>query len=173
MKLCPVHLAEANAYVAEYHRHSAPVLSARFSVGAEKDGELVGVVLVGRPVARALQDGWTAEVLRLATDGTRNACSMLYGAAWRGAQALGYLRLVTYTLDEEGGASLRASGWRQVAELDARVGWSRPSRPRDNSKYLSASRIRWEKGDSSAPSGPPPEPVISTTADQQLEMDAA
>lgn len=148
MRLCPVHLADANLYVAENHRHSSPVLSARFSVGAVEGEVLVGVVIVGRPVARALQDGWTAEVLRLATDGTRNACSMLYGAAWRGAQALGYTRLVTYTLIKEGGASLRASGWKQVAELEARQGWDAPGRPRDNDRYKKSARFRWEKGQS-------------------------
>lgn len=160
MRLCPVHLLEANAFVREHHRHSAPVLSARLSIGAMSDGQLVGVVLVGRPVARELQDGWTAEVLRLATDGSRNACSMLYGAAWRAARALGYTRLITYTLEAEGGASLRASGWREVRRQEPVPGWDRPGRPRDNGSYLSSARIRWEKGEP-GPAEPPPLPAIA------------
>lgn len=86
-------------------------------MGASRDGEVIGVAIVGRPVARLLAcDPFTAEVTRLCTDGTRNACSMLYSATWRASRALGYHRLVTYTLQEEGGASLRAAGWRVVGE---------------------------------------------------------
>lgn len=96
---------------------------------------------VGRPVARGLQDGWTAEVLRLCTTGTRNACSFLYGACWRAARALGYTKLVTYTLASETGGSLRASGWRVVAEVKGRE-WTTPSRPRDPSHPQD--RLRWE-----------------------------
>lgn len=135
------------------------MLSARFSVGAiDGDGTLVGAVIVGRPVARALQDGWTAEVLRLATDGSRNACSLLYGAAWRGAQAMGYERLVTYTLEREGGASLKASGWTKVAELEPREGWDAPGRRRDNESYLSSARWRWQKGETRTEEPPPTVP---------------
>jgi hypothetical protein len=97
---------------------------------------------VGRPVARHLDDGWTVEVNRVATDGTRNACSMLYAASWRAARAMGYRRMVTYTLDTEPGTSLRAAGWKIVGEVTARS-WSCPSRPRvDKSPHQG--KLRWE-----------------------------
>lgn len=164
-----MHLAEANAYVAMHHRHSRPVLSARFSIGIT-DGEAIrGVAICGRPVARSLQDGWTLEVNRLATDGATNGCSMLYGACWRAAVALGYNRLVTYTLDVEGGASLRASGWTRVAELPARAGWDADSRPRDNDLYLSSDRVRWEKG-KPTPDGPPPTIEVPDALSGQMEL---
>ena len=99
--------------------------------------------MVGRPVARMLNDGATLEVNRLCTDGTPNACSMLYGAAWRAAKALGYRRLITYTLPEEGGASLRASGWRLVG-LRGGGSWGRESRPRTDVAGLTGKKTLWE-----------------------------
>ena len=98
-----IELAEANAFVAERHRHHPPVVGHRFSIGAFLGEQLVGVVIVGRPVARMRDDGLTCEVTRLCTDGTRNACSFLYGAAARAAFALGFIRIGTYTLPDEGG----------------------------------------------------------------------
>jgi hypothetical protein len=89
-----------------------------------------------------LSDGWTAEVVRCCTDGTRNVCSMLYGAAWRAARALGYRKLITYTLAEEGGASLRASGWSVVAETSGGT-WDRAERPRVDTHPTQA-KLRWE-----------------------------
>jgi len=144
LELVPVSLAEANAFVAEWHRHSRPVQGHKFSIGVATKGLLAGVAIVGRPVARHLDDGATLEVTRCATDGTRNACSMLYGAARRATFALGYSRLVTYTLGSEPGASLRADNWRVVAERPRRKGWSTPSRPRDNRAYTAAPRTLWE-----------------------------
>jgi len=129
LALVPITLQDARAFVLEHHRHHPPPLSGLFAVAAALGPDVVGVAIVGRPVARALQDGFTAEVTRLATDGSRNACSMLYGAAWRAARALGYRRLVTYILATEPGTSLRAAGWRCVAEIRGRS-WSTPSRPR-------------------------------------------
>ena len=111
---------------------------------ANKGETLVGVCIVSRPVARTYQDGLTLEVSRTATDGTKNANSMLYGAAWRATKALGYGRLITYTQADESGASLRAAGWRVIAERSARKGWDAPSRPRDNDKYISTQRTLWE-----------------------------
>jgi hypothetical protein len=111
LSLCPVSLAEANRFVGEYHRHHNPLKIHKFSVGCSVDGQLVGVAIVARPVARPLDDGLTLEVARLCTDGTRNACSLLYSAAWRAARAMGYRRIVTYILASEQGASLRAAGW--------------------------------------------------------------
>ena len=111
MTLTPISLSEANAFVALWHRHHKPVVGHKFSIGCEADGRLAGVAIVGRPVSRYLDDGKTLEVNRLCTDGTKNACSFLYAAAARAARAMGYQRIITYTLDTEGGASLRAAGW--------------------------------------------------------------
>jgi hypothetical protein len=103
---------------------------------------VVGVVILGRPVARRLDDGWTLEVTRCATDGTSNACSCLYGAAWRLAKSLGYRRLVTYTLPEEGGASLRGAGWTCVGEAGG-GSWDRAERPRVD-LHPTQTKLRWE-----------------------------
>ena len=122
-------LAEANEFVRTHHRHHRPVVGHLFSIGAALDGEIVGVVIVGRPVARMRDDGETAEVTRLCTDGTRNACSFLYGAAARAAFSLGFKRIGTYILESEGGVTLRASGWKLIGERGG-GSWSVPSRPR-------------------------------------------
>src|SRR5690606_17415281 len=135
-------ISDAREFIAQHHRHHAPPVSALFAVGVA-DGETIrGVAVVGRPVARGNQDGWTAEVTRVATDGARNACSVLYGACWRAARALGYRRLITYTLESEGGASLRAAGWKVVGEVRGRS-WSCKSRPRVDRHPLQ-NKIRWE-----------------------------
>ena len=81
LEICPMTLKEANAYVEQYHRHHKPVVGHKFSIGCSDGEKIVGVAIVGRPVARHLDDGWPLEVNRLCTDGTRNACSMLYAAA--------------------------------------------------------------------------------------------
>lgn len=141
LRIVPMMRDEANDFVRRHHRHAGIRQGYRFALGAAVGDELVGVAIVGRPVARGLQDGWTAEVLRLCTTGTRNACSFLYGACWRAARALGYTKLVTYTLASEAGASLRASGFRVVAEVKGRE-WTTPSRPRDPSDPQD--RLRWE-----------------------------
>jgi hypothetical protein len=131
LSLRPMTVTDAKAFVARHHRHNAPPESGLFAVGVEDDaGEPRGVAIVGRPVARALQDGWTCEVTRVGTDGVKNGCSMLYGAACRAAKALGYRRAYTYTLAEESGASLKASGWTLDAELPARPTWDTPARRR-------------------------------------------
>lgn len=144
LRLVPVSFAEACAFVAAWHRHHAPPVGHKFSVGVAVDDTLVGVAMVGRPVARWYDDGLTLEVNRTATDGTKNANSMLYGAAWRASKALGYGRLVTYTQEGESGASLRAAGWRVVGVRDARGGWSAPSRPRDDRGVDGVQRTLWE-----------------------------
>ena len=122
-------LDEANAFVATHHRHHKPVVGHLFSIAAAAGDKIVGVAIVGRPVARMRDDGVTAEVTRLCTDGTRNACSFLYGACARAAFALGFKRIGTYILKSEPGVSLTASGWRLVGEVRGRS-WSTPSRPR-------------------------------------------
>ena len=132
LRVVPCDLKTANEFVRKLHRHSRPVVGHRFSVGvADQDGVLRGVAIIGRPVAPRLDDGKAAEVTRLCTDGTRNACSMLYGAARRAARELGYSPIYTYTLPDEGGASLRAAGWRldkEDAGGSAAMWHSRPGR---------------------------------------------
>jgi hypothetical protein len=124
-----IKLDDANAFVAEHHRHHKPVVGHLFSLGAVMDDTLVGVAIVGRPVARMRDDGLTAEVTRLCTDGTRNACSFLYGASARAAFALGFKRIGTYILASEDGASVTAAGWRMIGQTSG-GSWSRPSRAR-------------------------------------------
>ncbi len=116
LMVTPIDFAEANAFVSAHHRHHNPVVGMKFCLAVSDEHGVHGVALVGRPVARGSDNGYTLEVNRCCTDGTGNACSMLYGAAWRAAKALGYRRLVTYTLPEEGGASLRAAGWKLLGE---------------------------------------------------------
>lgn len=145
LSITPINLDEANAFVAEHHRHHRPVVGAKFAV-AVSDGasQVRGVAIVGRPVARLLDDGWTLEVNRVCTDGARNACSMLYGAAWRASRAMGYKRLITYTLPEEGGSSLRAAGWKLVGRRGG-GNWNVPSRPRiDTDSLLRGQKLLWE-----------------------------
>lgn len=129
-----IELAEANAFVSAHHRHHKPVVGHLFSLGAVATDwaladRIVGVVIVGRPVSRLRDDGETAEVTRLCTDGTKNACSFLYGAAARATFALGFRRIGTYILASEPGVSLTAAGWRLIGETPGRS-WSVPSRPR-------------------------------------------
>lgn len=145
LHLVPMRLKPACAFVADHHRHHQPPVGGLFAVGvATEDRVLRGVAIVGRPVARHLDNGQTAEVTRTATDGTRNANSMLYGACWRAASALGYTRLITYTQAGETGASLRAAGWRVIAERPARPGWDRPSRRRTPTGTEHMPRTLWE-----------------------------
>ncbi|MFD7609677.1 XF1762 family protein [Streptomyces sp. NPDC059828] len=145
LHLVPVRFRDAAAFVAMWHRHNPPPVGMIFAVGAADDeGTLRGVAIVGRPVARHLDDGRTLEVTRTATDGTRNANSLLYGAAWRAAKALGYTRLITYTQGGEPGASLRAAGWRVLAQRPPRSGWSCPSRPREQHGAEHIPRTLWE-----------------------------
>lgn len=145
LHLAPVHFRDAAAFVAMWHRHHPPPTGMKFTVGvADDDGVLHGVAIVGRPVARHFDNGQTLEVTRTATDGTPNANSMLYGAVCRAAFALGYTRLITYTQAGESGASLRAVGWRVVAERPAQPGWDRPSRPRRATGTEFIARTLWE-----------------------------
>lgn len=142
LSLRPITLRAANAFVREHHRHHKDVRGHVFSLSCVDASNVVhGVAIAGRPVARMLQDGVTAEVTRLCTDGTPNACSFLCGAARRAAKALGYTRLITYTLATEPGVSLRAAGW--VCEGIVRGGtWSRPSRQRID-KHPLGDKLRW------------------------------
>lgn len=144
LRIVPVRWREAVGFVADHHRHHRPPVGGVFWLGVAAGDVLVGVAIVGRPSARGFDDGLTLEVLRTATDGTPNANSMLYGAAWRAARALGYARLVTYTQAGETGSSLRAAGWRVLAERPARAGWTTPSRPRQDRGVDGIPRTLWE-----------------------------
>jgi hypothetical protein len=124
-----IDLGEANAFVREHHRHHKPVVGHLFSLGAAMGDKIVGVAIVGRPVSRHRDDGVTAEITRLCTDGTKDAPSFLYGACAKACFALGFKRIGTYILATEPGTSLTAAGWRMIAETPGRS-WSVPSRPR-------------------------------------------
>ena len=141
-QLAPLTIKEANVLVARWHRHHRPVHGALFAIGLAEDGEFVGAAIVGRPVARMLQDGATAEVVRLGTDGSKNACSTLYAACWRAWRAMGGRRLITYILASESGVSLRASGWKCLYQTSGGT-WDRPSRPRTT--LLPEPKQLWER----------------------------
>jgi hypothetical protein len=143
LTIVPCELAEANAFVARHHRHHGIVTGHRFSVAtADETGTVRGVAIIGRPSARLLQDGWTVEVTRLATDGCPNACSALYAAAWKAARAMGYRRLVTYILDTEPGTSLRSLGWKDIGVCGG-GSWNRDERPRID-KHPTQPKLRFE-----------------------------
>lgn len=166
LDVVPMSLREACGFVKMWHRHLDPPRGHKWSIGvADTDAVLRGVAIIGRPVAQGFQDGRTLEVLRVATDGTPNVCSMLYAKAWAGAKPQGYRRLVTYTHAMvygptcdiacthascrtihmgETGASLRGAGWQIVAHRPPRRGWDTPSRPRDPGRSDGIPRTLWE-----------------------------
>jgi len=145
LKLQPITLAEANAFVVKHHRHHGTVIGHKFCIAVNDGEKIVGVVIVGRPVARHFDNGWTAEVTRLCTDGTSNAASKLYAAAWRAARAMGYERLVTYILEKEPGTSLKAAGWRLVGIAGGGT-WNRSGRPRVDKHPVEQKQL-WEMDD--------------------------
>ena len=129
LEIVPITQKEANEFVRKYHRHHKPVVGSVFQIACSMNDEVCGVVIVGRPVARRLDNGWTLEVNRCCTDGTKNACSLLYSAAWRVAKNLGYRKLITYILNTENGTSLKAAGWKCIGERGG-GNWNVKSRPR-------------------------------------------
>lgn len=137
----PITLRAANAFVEQHHRHHKPARGCVFCVSTWTGEQLVGVAIVGRPLARMLQDGLTCEVLRVCTDGTPNACSKLYSTVAKAARSMGYERIVTYTLPSEGGASLRASGWTCEEFLAGGGSWSREGRERESTN--TEKKQRW------------------------------
>lgn len=145
LEIVPVNFDEANEFVRLRHRHHRPVVGGyKFCLGVSDGEKIVGVAIVGLPVARNLMDEWTLEVRRTCTDGTRNANSILYGAAWRAARALGYRKLITYTLPEEGGASLKGAGWKCLGECGG-GSWNRPNTGRLRVDLHPMQRkLRWE-----------------------------
>lgn len=147
LRVVPVTFAEAAEFVRNFHRHNKAPIGHVFSIAASDGAQLVGVAIVGRPVARMLQDGATLEVLRVCVtdEAPKGACSFLYSRAWRVAAALGWSRLITYTLQSESGASLRGAGWRVVNQLPARTGAAWQNRPgREWQAVCGQSKLRWE-----------------------------
>lgn len=143
LELRPCDFSCAAAFVSKYHRHNRPPVGHKFSIACYDGERLCGVVIVGRPVGRYFDDGLTLEVTRCCTDGTYNACSKLYGAACRAAQALGYKRIFTYTRQSEQGASLRASNW----ICDGQAGgthWT-GQRYEQTELILDEKKLRWRK----------------------------
>ena len=139
-----ISLKQAQEFTAAHHRHHKPSIGHKFSVGViDNTGTLRGIASAGRPVSRHLDDGRTLEVTRIATDGCPNACSALLGACRKAAKVLGYRKIITYTLEEEGGVSLRAAGW-MVSKVKAGGGsWSSESRPRIDAHPLGF-KVRWQ-----------------------------
>jgi len=144
LALAPIAFDMAAAFVQAHHRHHTPPVGHKFSIAAMAGGDLVGVVIIGRPVSRHRDDGVTLEVTRLCVaDGFPNACSFLYGAAARATFALGYRRIGTYTLKREPGTSLVAAGWTLIGETPGNS-WSVPSRPRED-KHPIEPKLIWER----------------------------
>jgi hypothetical protein len=142
LELQPISFSEACEFIARHHRHHLPPHFWKFGIAVNDGEKVVGVITVSLPVARLLNDGWTLEVTRCCTDGTPNAASMLYSAAWRAARAMGYKRLITYTLIEEHGTSLKAAGWRVVYQTKGGR-WNTKSRPRVD-KHPTGPKKLWE-----------------------------
>ena len=142
MDFQPISLKLANEFVLANHRHNKPVTGHKFSIGLFDDERLIGVAICGRPVARMADDGLTLEVLRVCTDGTRNANSMLYSRVKKIAQVMGYQKVLTYTLAEESGASLRAVGAQKDGLVKPQEG-SRKKRERNSQDVYKKEKIRW------------------------------
>lgn len=147
LRIVPCSAEQAKSYIERFHRHHGSSVQAKFSIAvADEAGTIRGVAIVGRPVARVLDDGATLEVNRVATDGCENACSALYGAARRIAKEFGYERLITYIRQDEPGVSLRASGWTFEQAIRARS-WNMPGRARiDKTEVVKRSRWSIELG---------------------------
>jgi hypothetical protein len=140
----PLTRAEAVAFLERHHRHHTPAQGGKFRFGCAREGRLVGVIQVGRPGNRVLDNGGILEVTRLCTDGTANACSFLYARAAKIAWLMGYRRIITYILDSEDGASLRAAGWRKEADVAGRS-WNCAGRER-HTAAPTCDKQRWGKG---------------------------
>ena len=146
LKVIPVSLREANEFVENFHRHNKPTQGGKFAIGAIYDNELIGVAVVGRPVSATLDDGLTAEVTRVCVvdHAPKNSCSFLYGRCWRIWQQMGGKRMVTYTLQEESGSSLRGAGWKIVGEVKPHDRWSARGGNRNWQPIYGQLKFRWE-----------------------------
>lgn len=142
MRVRPLTLAQANNFVKQHHRHHKPCVGHRFSLGAYEGSELCGVAAVGRPVAREIDQYLVAEVTRLATNGSPNSCSFLYGACARVAKEMGFTKIQTYILESEPGTSLRAAGWVHAANT-AGGDWNRGRRGNRRTDQPMCPKQRW------------------------------
>ena len=143
LEIVPIRQKEAMYYVDQYHRHHKAPRGSIYQLAVSDGVKIVGVAIIGRPVSRNLDNGLTLEITRLCTDGTKNACSKLYASAWKVAKGLGYKRLVTYILNSENGASLKASSWLEVGRAGGGT-WDRKERPRVD-QAPTQQKIRFEK----------------------------
>jgi len=143
MEIKPISLKLANEFVLDNHRHNKPVQGHKWSLGLYKNNQLIGVGITGRPIARLLDNGLTLEILRVCTNGEKNANSFLYGKVAQIARLMGYEHIITYTLKEESGASLRAVGAKPI-EASKPGNWDRKNRPRENQEIFWKEKIRWE-----------------------------
>ena len=142
MEIRPITYREAADFVNRHHRHHAAAQGCKFCLSVWDRDQIVGVAMCGRPVSRHLDDGLTCEISRVCTNGTRNACSMLYGACCRVAQVMGYKLVITYTLKSEPGTSLRASGFTR----DGEAGGTHWTGQRDRGQAIPAElKTRWRK----------------------------
>ncbi|MDE3023368.1 MAG: hypothetical protein KGI54_16215 [Pseudomonadota bacterium] len=148
MEIRPITFKSACSFIKEHHRHNKPPQGHKFSISVWNGDSMVGVATAGRPIARHFDDGLTLEINRTCTDGTKNANSKLYGAVWKAAKAMGYLRCITYTQQFESGESLRAVGWVKVKSLQARKSWSESSvklrHKKDQFGSGGIERVLWE-----------------------------
>lgn len=142
LELQPITYSEACEFITRHHSHHLPPQGWKWGIAVNDGEKVVGVVTVGRPVARRLDDGWTLEVTRCCTNGTKHVASKLYAAAWRAARAMGYRRIITYTLEGELGTSLVAAGWKELYSTPGKS-WSVPSRPRVDKHPLGQKKL-WE-----------------------------
>jgi len=148
MEIRPITLKVAKEFILRHHRHNKPPTGWKFGVGLYNGDELIGVATAGRPIARHFDDGFTIEVNRSCTDGTKNANSMLYGAVWRAAKAMGYKKCITYTQGDESGSSLKASGFIKVKDLPERKSWRDSSKKHQGNRCSigngGVERVLWE-----------------------------
>lgn len=142
MTIRPITFKAACDFVTKLHRHHPAPQGCKFAIGAFAGETMVAVATAGRPVARKSDDGLTAEITRVCSDGTRNACSFIYGAMRRVLQAMGYRRILTFTLKSESGESLRGAGFEITGETSGKS-WSVPSRQRET-KHQLGTKLRWE-----------------------------
>lgn len=148
LEVIPITLREANDFVAQFHRHNGRTSrnGGKFAVGLTTGTELIGVAIVGLPIARLLNDGRTAEVTRVCVldHAQKGACSKLYSACWKAWRAMGGKRIVTYTLQSESGSSLKGAGFKIVAQCKP-GSWNRIGRERDWQPIYGQKKIRWSK----------------------------
>lgn len=144
MVIIPITLKKANEFVTQHHRHHKSVVGHKFSIGLLSQSEIIGVAIIGRPVARMADDGLTAEVTRLVTLGHKNACSKLYGAAARICKEMGYCKIQTYILESELGTSLKATGWIKEAVTQGREWKHTDNKPR-RTDQPTENKVRYAK----------------------------